>query len=77
MQLLSIHEWKWDIIFMDFVTSFAKTSLGSDSIWVMVDKLTKSAYFLSIKISYQLQKLIEIYIEKIVKLHGIPLSSFI
>lgn len=59
---------------MDFVTSFPKTYKGSYTIWVMVDRLTKSAYFILIKISYPLLKLAEVYIERIVNLHGIPLS---
>lgn len=76
MQPLSIPEWKWDNISMDFVTSFPKMMNGCDSIWVIVDKLTKSAHFIPIKISYPLQKLVEMYVEKIVSLHGI-LSSII
>ena len=59
---------------MDFVTSLLKTRNGCDSIWVIVDIQTESAHFIPIKISNPLQKLIELYIEKIVFLHGIPLS---
>lgn len=57
---------------MDFMTSLPKTSKGSDTIWVMVDRLTKLAHFILIKISYPLQKLSEVYIDTIVNLHGIP-----
>lgn len=74
MQPLNIPEWKQDIISMDFIASFPKTSKGSDSIWVMGDRLTKYAHFLPIRICYLLQKLAEIYIEKIVKLCVIPSS---
>jgi hypothetical protein len=74
MQPLSIPEWKWDSISMDFVVGLPKTAKGSDSIWVIVDRLTKSAHFLPIRINYPLQRLAEIYIEQIVKLHGVPSS---
>lgn len=57
---------------MDFVTSFPKTTKGYDSIWVVVDRLTKSAHFIPIRINYNLQKLAKMYIEKMVSLHGIP-----
>jgi len=46
----------------------------SDSIWVIVDRLTKSAHFIPIKIGMTMAKLAEIYIEKIVRMHGIPSS---
>lgn len=58
---------------MDFMVGFPKSVGGSDSIQVVLDKLTKSTHFISIKISYPLQKLVEIYISEIVKLHGIRL----
>lgn len=74
MQPLSIPKWKWDLIFMDFVMSFPKTIKGCDSAWVIVNRLTKSAHFILIKINYPLQKLVELYIEKVASLHGIPLS---
>ncbi|XP_050889837.1 uncharacterized protein LOC127095149 [Lathyrus oleraceus] len=74
MQPLDILEWKWDDISVDFVTSLPKTSKGNDSIWVIMDKLTKSAHFILIKINYPLHKLAELYIEKVVSLHGIPSS---
>lgn len=48
---------------------------GCHSIWVIVDRLTKSAHFIPIKISYSLQKLVELYIEKVVSLHGISSIS--
>lgn len=59
---------------MDFMVGLWKTTKGSDLIWIMVDKLTKSAHFISIKISYPFQKLTEIYISDIMKLYGIPFS---
>lgn len=59
---------------MDFVTSLSKMMKGCDSIWVIVDRLTKLSHFLSIKTRYPLQKLAELYIEKIVSLCGISSS---
>ena len=59
---------------MDFVNGLPNTPRAFDAILVTVDRLTKSAYFIMIKISFPLQKLVEIYIIVIVKLHGIPLS---
>lgn len=56
------------------MTSFHKTMKGCDSIWVIIDTLTKSANFILIKINYPLQKLAELYIEKVVSFHGISSS---
>lgn len=74
MQPFSIPEWKWDIISMDFMVGFPKESKGSDSNWVVVDRLTQLAHFIPITISYPLQRLVEVYIGEIVKMHGIPSS---
>jgi len=74
MQPLFVPEWKWDNISMDFVGALSKTSKGFDSIWVIVDHLTKSAHFVPIKTGMFVAKLAEIYIEQIVRLHGIPSS---
>lgn len=57
MQSLSIPKRKWDNIYMDFVTSLLKTVKRCDSIWVIVDKLTKLDHFIPIKINYHLLKL--------------------
>lgn len=59
---------------MDFVGPLPKTSKSFDSIWVIVDRLTKSAHFFPIKTDMSVAKLAEIYIEQIVRLHGIPSS---
>ena len=74
MQPLEVPEWKWDSISMDFVTGLPNTVKGYDSIWVIVDRLTKSAHFIPINITYPVAKLAEIYVSVIVKLHGIPMS---
>ena len=59
---------------MDFVTSLPNTARGFDAIWVVVDRLTKSAHFIPINMSFPLTKLAEIYIRIIMKLHGAPSS---
>lgn len=59
---------------MDFMTIFPKTSTVNVKIWFVMDRLTKSAYFILIKINYLMQKLVEVYIERIDILYGIPSS---
>jgi len=71
---LDVPELKWDSISMDFVTSLPNTPRGNDAIWVIVDRLTKSAHFLPINISFPVAQLAEIYIKEIVRLHGVPSS---
>ena len=57
---------------MDFVTGLPITTSGNDSIWVIVDRLTKSAHFVAIKVTFSVEKLAEIYVNQVVKLHGVP-----
>ncbi|GJR64315.1 reverse transcriptase domain-containing protein [Tanacetum coccineum] len=71
---LAIPEWKWDNIMMDFITKFPKSSQGFDTIWVIVDRLTKSAHFLPIRENDPLDKLVRLYLNRIVARHGIPAS---
>ena len=59
---------------MDFVVGLPKTLGKFDSIWVIVDRLTKSAHFILVKVTYNAEKLAKIYISEIVRLHGVPLS---
>ncbi|GJT24020.1 putative reverse transcriptase domain-containing protein [Tanacetum coccineum] len=65
-----IPEWKWEKITIDFVTKLPKSSSGHDMIWVIVDRLTKSAYFLPIREDYKTEKLAKIYTNEIVARHG-------
>ncbi|GJR99436.1 putative reverse transcriptase domain-containing protein [Tanacetum coccineum] len=69
-----IPEWKWDNITMDFVTKLPKTSQGYDTIWVIVDRLTKSAIFTPIRETDPLGKLARLYLKEVVTRHGIPVS---
>ncbi|GJU42667.1 putative reverse transcriptase domain-containing protein [Tanacetum coccineum] len=59
---------------MDFVTKLPKSSSGHDTIWVVVDRLTKSAHFLPIREDYKTEKLAKIYTNEIVARHGVPVS---
>ena len=59
---------------MDFVVGLPLTGRKRDLVWVVVDRLTKSAHFLLVRIDYLLDKLAELYIKEIARLHGIPIS---
>ncbi|GJW28723.1 putative reverse transcriptase domain-containing protein [Tanacetum coccineum] len=72
LQQPEIPEWKWEKITMDFVTKLPKSSSGHDTIWVVVDRLTKSAHFLPIREDYKAKKLAKIYTNAIVARHGVP-----
>nr|AAU89172.1 retrotransposon protein, putative, Ty3-gypsy sub-class [Oryza sativa Japonica Group] len=72
LQPLQVPEWKWDEIGMDFITGLPKTQGGHDSIWVVVDRLTKVARFIPVKTTYGGNKLAELYFARIVSLHGVP-----
>ncbi|GKC24869.1 putative reverse transcriptase domain-containing protein [Tanacetum coccineum] len=67
-------KWKWDNIKMDFITKLPMSSQGFDTIWVIVDRLTKSAHFLPIRENDPLDKLARLYLNRIVARHGIPVS---
>ncbi|GJT19679.1 reverse transcriptase domain-containing protein [Tanacetum coccineum] len=69
-----IPEWKWDNITMDFVTKLPKSSQGYDTIWVIVDRLTKSAIFMPMRETDPLDKLARMYLKEVVTKHGIPVS---
>jgi len=72
LQPLNIPSWKWEDISMDFIVGLPKTSKGYDSIWVIVDRLTKSAHFLPVKTIYRAHHYAELYISRILSLHGVP-----
>jgi hypothetical protein len=69
---LKIPEWKWEEISMDFIMGLPRTSARYDSIWVVVDRLTKVAHFVPVKTTYSGAKLAELYMARIVCLHGVP-----
>ncbi|GJY07359.1 putative reverse transcriptase domain-containing protein [Tanacetum coccineum] len=69
-----IHQWKWDNITMDFVTKLSKTQSGNDTIWVIVDRLTKSAHFLPMRETDPMDKLSRLYLKEVVTRHEILVS---
>ncbi|GJZ66835.1 putative reverse transcriptase domain-containing protein [Tanacetum coccineum] len=69
-----IPQWKWDNIIMDFVTKLPKSSQGHDTIWVIVDRLTKSAIFVPMRETNSMDKLARMYLKEVVTRHGIPFS---
>jgi hypothetical protein len=71
--LLSLHipQWKWEEIGMEFIVGLPRTRAGYDSIWVVVDRLTKAANFIPVKTSYNSAVLAELYMSRIVCLHGV------
>jgi hypothetical protein len=72
LQPLSVPSWKWEDISMDFISGLPTTQKGHDSIWVIVDRLTKTAHFLPVKTDYQPPQYAKKYIAEIMRLHGIP-----
>src|SRR6187455_1069695 len=72
LQSLPIPTWKWEDISMDFIVGLPRTTKGFDSIWVIIDRLTKIAHFLPVKTYYSVLTYAQIYIARILSLHGIP-----
>jgi hypothetical protein len=69
---LQVPEWKWEEIAMDFIVLLPRTQSGYDSIWVIVDRLTKMAHFTPVKTTYSGPQLAELYVSRIVCLYGVP-----
>jgi hypothetical protein len=72
LQPLPVPKWKWEEIGMDFVIGLPQTQKGNDSIWVIIDRLTKVAHFIPVKTTFGGATLAWIYLKEIVRLHGIP-----
>jgi hypothetical protein len=75
LQPLPIPSWKWEDISMDFIVGLPKTSKGFDSIWVIIDRLTKSAHFLLVQITYPANRCAKLCVERIISLHGVPKTT--
>ncbi|WVZ75931.1 hypothetical protein U9M48_023947 [Paspalum notatum var. saurae] len=71
---LAVPSWKWEDIHMDFIVGLPRTQKGYDSIWVIIDRLTKSTHFIPVKTIYHANTYAELYIARIVSLHGVPRS---
>jgi hypothetical protein len=67
-----IPKWKCDEIAMDFIVGLPRTPTGENAIWVVVDRLTKSAHFIPVKVKDPMDKLVRLYVQNIVRLHGVP-----
>ncbi|KAM6551282.1 hypothetical protein CsatB_001090 [Cannabis sativa] len=74
LQPLTLPEWKWEDITMDFVVGLPRTTGLVDSIWVVVDRFTKAAHFLPVRTTFSVDQLAEVYVKEIVRLHGVPKS---
>ena len=73
-QEIDIPTWKWDVINMDFITGLPRTRRQHDSIWVIVDRMTKSSRFLAVKTTYSAEDYAKLYLTGIVRFHGVLLS---
>ncbi|KAA3474347.1 DNA/RNA polymerases superfamily protein [Gossypium australe] len=74
LQSVMVPEWKWDRNTMDFLTGLPLTLKKKDVVWVVVDRLTKSVHFMPVHTDYSLDKLAELYVAEIVRLHRVPIS---
>ncbi|GJR62314.1 putative reverse transcriptase domain-containing protein [Tanacetum coccineum] len=74
LQQPEIPVWKWERITMDFIKKLPRTSSGYDSIWVIVDRLTKSAHFILMNEKYKMERLTRLYLKEIVYRHGVSVS---
>ena len=74
LQPLEVAEWKWEHVTMDFVTHLPQTLQGYDAVLVIVDRITKSAHFLAVRMTFTLERFCHLYIQEIVRLHGVPVS---
>jgi len=71
LQPITIPEWKWEVVSMDFITSFPRTSRQHDSIMVVVERLTKVAHFIPMKSTYSTSDVAQLFIKDVVRLHGV------
>ena len=71
---LLIPKWKWDEVTIDFILGLPKAPTRENSIWVVVDRLTKSVHFIPVKVKDPMDKLVRLYVQSIVRLHRVPLA---
>eukprot|EP00253_Pinus_taeda_P006262 PITA_06262 len=72
LQPLPVPEWKWEIISMDFITGLPRTKRNNDSIFMVVDKLSKVAHFIPVQSTYRSAQIAHIFMQNVFKLHGLP-----
>jgi len=73
---LEIPTWKWEQISMDFIDGLPRSRKGNEAIWVIVDRLTKSAHFIPVKSNRTAASLAQLYVKEVVRLHGVSSSIF-
>ena len=66
--------WKWESVTMDFFVRLPKNQNGYDSIWIIIDQLTKTIYFLPVKTTCSITQYAQVYLDKIISLNGVPLT---
>jgi hypothetical protein len=71
LQPLPIPEWKWEVFTMDSITNLPNTTKQHDSIMVVVDKLTKVAHFIPVKLAHKATNIVDIYMREIARIHGV------
>ena len=74
LQPLKVAKWKWMHVTMDFMSHLPRTPQGHDAVWVIVDRLMKSAHFLAVRMTFKLERFCRLYIREMVQLHGVPVS---
>ena len=74
LQPLPIPEWKWEHVTMDFVTTLPRGPKGNNAVWVVVDRLTKSAHFIPFRVGQSTELLGDKYMRDIIRLHRVPVS---
>ena len=72
LQPLPIPEWKWESVSIDFVTSLPRSMKGHDAVWVVVDRLTKTARFIPAKTTWKAKQLADAYVRDVLRFHGVP-----
>jgi hypothetical protein len=72
LQPLSIPTWKWEDISMDFIVDLPLTDLKFNSIWLIIDRFTKSAHYIPVHTFYRAEKYAELYVSCILCMHGVP-----
>jgi hypothetical protein len=72
LQPLPIHEWKWEVVTMDFITGLPRTRKHHDSIMVVVENLTKDAHFIFLNTTHKVADVVDIFMKEVARLHEIP-----
>ena len=74
LQPLEVAEWKWEHVMIDFVTHLPQTPQRHDAVWVIMDRLTKSTHFLTLRMTFTLEEFYRLYVGEIFRLNGVPVS---